>query len=227
MHYLNTDNTDEIFEAINAIDHSLVFSNRKKLLEKMKSISFIETDRQSGHGHTHITFKGYIDSQIISLFFSKDLNNLRDKSYYLISKRFYKDAGLVRLHHRENDLPAAIHYKIGESFLRCVSFSYYINGYPIRINKRDPISIIYFNEGVQYFYDVPIEMHPNNIYMETITLKNNIIDSATFKCHDVRISLEQLKAIIPEVETLTWQDFVHLNDRLNNEEKSLIQMVNV
>lgn len=38
MHYVNTDNTDEIFEAINAVEHSLVFTSRRKLISKMKSI---------------------------------------------------------------------------------------------------------------------------------------------------------------------------------------------
>lgn len=227
MHYVNTDNTDEILDGINSINHSLVFSTRKKLLEKMKSISFHETDRQSNHGSTYITFEGSIDSQIIALFFSTDLNNSRDKSYYLISKRFYKAARLVNLPHRDNDLPATIHYHISEDFLKSICCSYYINGYPIRLNKRDPITINYFNEGVQYFYDMPIEMKLNDIYVETITVKENIIDSGTFQCGDIKISLDQLKTIIPEVESFTLQEFTELNERLSSEEKSLIQMVNV
>lgn len=227
MHYVNTDNNHEIIEAINAIDHSIVFSTRRKLLAKMKDLSFHETDRVNSNGFTYITFQGSIDSQIISLFFSTDLNDLRDKSYYLISKRFYKAARLVHLPHRENDLPATMHYQIGERFLQSRCFSYYIDGYPIRINKRDPITVNYFNEGVQYFYDVPIEMQPNDIYVEAITLIDNVIEAGTFQCGDIKISLDQLKIIIPEVESFTLQEFIDLNDRLSSEEKSLIQMVNV
>lgn len=227
MHYLNTDNNDEIVEAINAIDHSIVFSTRRKLLSKMKAISFRETDRQVGDGHTYIIFEGSIDSQLISLFFTTDLNDLNDKAYYLTEKRFYKAARLVHLLHREDDLPAILRYHVGERFLQCKAFSYYVNGHHIRINKRDPIMLNYFNEGVQYFYDVPIEVPSNDIYMESITLKENVIDSGVFQCGDIKISLDQLKIIIPEVESFTLQELIDLNDRLSSEEKSLIQMVNV
>lgn len=227
MHYVNTDNNDEIVEAINAIDHSIVFSTRRKLLAKMKAISFRETDRQVGDGYTYIIFEGAIDSQIISLFFTTDLNDLNDKAYYLTEKRFYKTARLVHLLHRENDLPAILRYHVSERFLQCKSFSYYINGHHIRINKRDPIMLNYFNEGIQYFYDVPIEMKPNDIYMDSITLKENVIDSGIFQCGEVKISLQQLKSILPEVETFTLPEFVELNNRLSSEEKSLIQMVNL
>jgi hypothetical protein len=227
MHYVNTDNNDEIVEAINAIDHSLVFSTRRKLISKMKAISFRETDRQVCDGHTYIIFEGSIDSQIVSLFFTMDLNDLNDKAYYLTEKRFYTPVRLVHLLHRDNDLPAILRYHIGERFIQCKCFSYYINGHHIRINKRDPIMLNYFNEGIQYFYDVPIEMKPNDIYMESITLKDNIIDSGVFQCGDVKFSLEKLKSILPDVEMFTLQEFIDLNERLSSEEKSLIQMVNV
>lgn len=227
MHYLNTDNTDEIFEGINAIEYSLVFSSRRKLISKMKAISFRETDRQVCDGHTYIIFKGSIDSQIISLFFTMDLNDLNDKAYYLTEKKFYKAARLVHLLHRENDLPAILRYHIGERFIQCKCFSYYINGHPIRINKRDPIMLNYFNDGVQYFYDIPTTITHNDIYADSISLKDNIINSGVFQCGDVKFSLEKLKSILPDVETFTLQEFIDLNDRLSSEEKSLIQMVNV
>jgi len=224
MHYVNTDNNAEIIEAINAIDHSIVFSTRRKLLAKMKSIDFIEVERE---GNIHITFKGSVNSQTITLFFTIDLNDLNDKAYYLTEKRFYKAARIVHLPHRDHDLPAILRYYVGERFSKCKRFSYYINGHHTRINKRDPITINHLNDSVEYSYYIPIEMMPNDIYMHSIIINENSIISCIFQCADFQISLEKLKSILPEIESFTLQDLIDLNDRLSSEEKSLIQMVNV
>jgi hypothetical protein len=230
MTYLTIDNKESLIETILSVEHSLSFITRRKLIMKMRSIGFIEDDRYDEFGFCWIRFKGEISEQIITLNFTNNLNDKKDKLFYLTEKSFYKSFGKFTLQHRENDLPSKIIYGTANDIENNKSFCYNLKGEGKRINIKDPITVDRHDrpdKSIQYSYYIPEKIVKNDIYLDSIIIENDKIKSAVFQDGKMKLNLEKLKSIIPSIEQFSLNELIEINDRLSSEEKSLIQMVNV
>ena len=229
MAYLTVDNKEDLIETILSIDDSLLFQTRRKLIMSMRSIDFIEKDRHDKHGFCWISFEGVIDDQIIILHFTNNLNDSNDKSLYLSEKKFHKKIGRFSLLHRDNDLPSNLRYglAIGNEMKNNRCFQYHLNGDPKRTNIKDPIIVNSDDNGVLSFYYIPENKSDNDVYLYSIQMVDDKIEKAIFHAGQFKISLETLHSVVPNSEHFTLQELIEINDHLSDEEKSLIQMVNV
>lgn len=229
MAYLTVDNKEDLIETILSIDNSLLFQTRRKLIMTMRSIDFIEDERHDKDGFCWIQFKGSIDDQIIVLHFTHNLGDSSDKSFYLSEKKFHKKIGRFSLLHRDNDLPSNLRYGLSiENEMknnRC--FQYHLNGDPKRTNIKDPIIVNSDDNGILSFYYIPEDKSENDVYLYSIQMVNDKIETAIFDAGQLKISLETLQSIVPNSEHFTLQELIEINDRLSHEEKKLIQMVNI
>lgn len=227
MAYLTVDNKEDLIEKILSIDDSLLFQTRRKLIMTMRSIDFIEDERHDKDGFCWIQFKGSIDDQIIVLHFTHNLGDPSDKSFYLSEKKFYKQIGRFPLLHRDNDLPSDLRYGIQTENRNNRYFQYHSYGENKRINLKDPIIVNIHQDGVLNWYYIPQNKLENDVYLYSIKMLDNKITSAIFEAGKIKISLETLQSIFPTIEKFTLQELIDINDHLSDEEKNLIQMVNI
>jgi hypothetical protein len=227
MTYLTVDSKEDLIEKILSIDDSLLFQTRRKLIMTMRSIDFIEDERHDKDGFCWIKFKGSIGDQIILLHFSHNLRDSTDKSFYLSYKSFYKKMWGAILPHRDNDLPANLRYGTGDSIKSTRSFQYHYCGELKRTDLKNPI-IVNIDENItnQYYY-IPESTSNHDVYLYSIQMVDDKIETAIFDAGKIKISLETLQSIFPTIEKFTLQELIDINDHLSVEEKNLIQMVNI
>lgn len=222
--FLPMRNKKQIIETIFSVDNSLFCLNRRELLSKMRLIEFKETQRYDVSGFCYIEFKGKIENSFIHLFFSHNVQNTNDKSYYLINKTFSKAFAHLHLEHRDNDLPSIIRYDFDLSMVR-KSSKYFIDGDLKRLNKSDPVVVNVSSDASHYSYNVPEEQEKDELYLQSINIIEGIVTSVYFKLNSFIVSLPELTLVFPFINKFEFDDFLHLNETLTHEEKKLIEMI--